>query len=185
MTYKYTDGFKIRNQAGLHFLTFTIMGWVDVFTRQCYTDLILDSFRFCQEKKGLKVGAWVIMSNLIHIIWRAEDNNLSDLVRDFKTFTSKAIFEIIQIENESRREWLNYMFRYFANGNNANKQIKIWTNNNHPEEIFTQDFLKTKLDYIHNNPVRAGWVLNPSDYIYSSALGYEGKKGLIELDYLM
>jgi len=91
---------------------------------------------------------------------------------------------MIQKEKESRREWLNYMFSYFANGTNANKQIKIWTNNNHPEEIFSQDFLKTKMDYIHNNPVRAGLVFNASDYIYSSAMDYEGKKGLIDVAYL-
>jgi len=184
MTYAKADGYKIRNQSVLHFLTFTIMGWIDIFTRQCYRDLMLDSFRFCQEKKGLKIGAWVIMSNHIHTICRAEHNNLSDIIRDFKTFTCKAIYEMIQKEKESRREWLNYMFSYFANGTNANKQIKIWTNNNHPEEIFSQDFLKTKMDYIHNNPVRAGLVFNASDYIYSSAMDYEGKKGLIDLSYL-
>lgn len=130
------------------------------------------------------LGAYVIMTNHLHTIWTARNNNLSDLLRDFKTYTSKAITASVATEPESRREWLLYMFRFFANGTNANEQFKVWTGDNHPEEIFSQSFLRSKLDYIHLNPVRAGLVSHPGDYLYSSAADYEGKKGLIEIDFL-
>lgn len=107
-------------------------------------------------------------------------------MRDFKTFTSKEILKTIadKSENESRRDWLLYMFEFFGKRTNANEKYKLWTNDNHPEIIYSADFLKTKLDYIHNNPVRAGILQDPSDYLYSSASVYEGQKGLIDIDLL-
>ena len=182
MSYEFAEGYKIRDQSATHFLTFTIMGWVDIFTRQHYRDIILDSFRFCRDKKGLLIGSYVIMSNHVHTIWTATRNNLSDILRDFKTYTSKAITTSIKNEPESRREWLLYMFGFFANGTNANEYYKVWTSDNHPEEIYSEAFLKQKMNYIHENPVRAGWVRRPEDYLYSSAIDYAGGKGIIEID---
>jgi hypothetical protein len=91
-------------------------------------------------------------------MWTAKDNNLSDVIRDFKTFTSKSFIKIINETPESRREWLLHMFNFYARQTVANTHYKIWTNNNHPEEIFSQDFFYQKLQYIHENPVRAGIV---------------------------
>jgi putative transposase len=183
MSYEFSDGYKIRDQAATHFLTFTIMGWIDIFSRQLYRDIILESFRFCQKNKRLRIGAYVIMSNHVHIIWTPLNPNLSDLVRDFKTYTSKAITNAIQNEPESRRDWLLYMFSYYANRTASNDYFKVWTGNNHPEEIHSKPFMHAKLNYIHNNPVRAGLVKEPSHYTYSSACDYEGIKGLIDIDF--
>jgi len=179
----FAEGYKIRDQQALHFLTFTVVGWIDIFSRQQYRDIILNSFKFCRQNKHLRVGAYVIMSNHIHAIWQTE-NNLSDIIRDFKTFTSKAITDAVHKETESRRDWLLHMFKFYANNTNANDTFKVWTNNNHPEEIYTEDFMKSKLYYVHNNPVRAGLVAEPEYYLYSSASNYVTGKGLIEIDML-
>ncbi len=184
MSYEFAEGYKIRDQASTHFLTFTIEGWIDIFSRQMYRDIILNSLQYCREKKGLRLGAYVIMSNHVHVIMTATNANLSDVIRDFKTFTSKAITAKIEKEAESRKDWLLYMFQFYANRKAANDRFKVWTNNNHPEAIFTDDFMRTKLNYIHQNPVRAGLVAEPNHYLYSSASNYETGKGLIEIDYL-
>lgn len=184
MSYEFADGYRIRDQFATHFLTFTIVGWIDVFSRQRYRDIILNSFKYCQQNKGLEIGAWVIMSNHIHTIWTAREGNLSDVIRDFKTFTSKAITSSIQDEPESRKEWLLYLFRFHANRTNANENFKVWTGNNHPEEISSSDFLRTKLNYIHENPVRAGIVNEASHYVYSSAANYIHGKGLVDITML-
>ena len=105
MSYEFSEGYKIRDQAATHFLTFTTVGWIDIFTRQRYRDLIMDSFQFCRKNKGLLINAFVIMSNHVHVIWTPTRHNLSDVVRDFKTFTSKKITEVIGNEIESRRSW--------------------------------------------------------------------------------
>jgi REP element-mobilizing transposase RayT len=104
-------GYKIRNKKEIHFVSFAVVGWVDVFTRKEYRDILLDSLRFCQEEKGLLVHAWCVMSNHIHLIGSSKNQNLSEILRDFKKFTSKQIIEaIIENEHESRKEWMLGIF---------------------------------------------------------------------------
>jgi len=184
MSYEFSNGYKIRDQGATYFLTFTTVGWIDIFSRKIYRDILLDSFSFCRNKKDLLVGAYVIMSNHLHTIWTAKNNNLSDIVRDFKTHTSKTIYLEIQCDVESRRHWMNHMFKYYAYSSSNHTNFKLWTNDNRPEEIFSEHFLKQKLNYIHENPVRAGITQFPEEYLYSSALDYSGKPGLIEIDFL-
>lgn len=184
MTYSNVPGYKIRNQAAIHFLTFTIVGWIDVFSRKRYRDIIIESLKYCRKEKGLRLHAYVIMSNHIHFIWSSADNNLSGLIRDFKRHTSKRITASIQEEPESRRDWLLYMFRFHANQTNQNELFRVWSGDNHPEEIHSAAFFATKMNYIHQNPVRSGLVAQSANYVYSSAADYENKNGLIEIDIL-
>ena len=184
MSYESAGGFKIREQDAIHFMTFTVVGWIDVFSRKIYRDIVLESMQFCRQNKGLVISAYVIMTNHIHVIWQAPGNNLSDITRDFKTFTSKAIAKAINNEPESRRNWLDYMFRFYANGSNKNDTYKVWTNDNHPEVIYTTDFFFNKLNYIHNNPVKAGFVQDPIHYLYSSASNYFDGSGIFNVDLL-
>lgn len=184
MTYADTPGYKIRKQSATHFLTFTIEGWIDLFSRQRYRDIVLESLAFCRKEKGLLLNAYVIMSNHIHFIWTAKDGNLSGLIRDFKGYTSKRLTDSVQKDQESRREWLLHLFRFYANRTSKNENFRVWTGNNHPEEIYSESFFISKLNYIHQNPVRAGLVAQPGHYLYSSAANYENRKGLIEIDNL-
>jgi REP element-mobilizing transposase RayT len=184
MSYEFADGYKIRNQFGLHFMTFTVVGWIDLFSRKLYRDILLKNMQYCRRNKSLRIGAYVIMTNHVHVIWQSEKGKLSDTLRDFKSFSTKEFIEAIMSEAESRKDWLLHMFRFYANRTNQNKEFKIWTGDNHPEEISSEDFLKTKLKYIHENPVRAGWVEKPEDYLYSSASNYYNGKGIMEIDYL-
>jgi hypothetical protein len=87
-------------------------------------------------------------------------------------------------EPESRRDWLNYLLQFHAKSTNKNDQYKLWTNDNHPEAIYTKDFLLTKLNYLHQNPVRAGIVAEPGHYLYSSASNYLNGTGIFEVDLL-
>ena len=70
-----SQGYQIRNQQAIHFVTFTVIGWVNVFTKDPYRILVLDSLRYCQTNKGLVVHAWVIMSNHVHFIISRIDIN--------------------------------------------------------------------------------------------------------------
>ena len=177
-------GYKIDNQEGLYYFTFQVVEWVDVFTRQEICDIFVNDLRYCQQNKGLVLYAWVLMSNHAHILAQSSVNDLSGLVRDFKKHTSKAIVDYIQTERESRREWMLNIFSNAASKTNRNKDYQVWTHENHAEQVFTDSFLKEKLEYIHNNPVRAGIVEKSEHYIYSSAKNYAGEKGLLELEIL-
>lgn len=97
-------GYKINNQNALHYLTLTTVGWIDVFTRQRYRDIILDSLAYCQREKGLILHAYVVMSNHLHLIAQADEpKRLSDILRDFKKYTSAMIIRSMQEEAEHYR----------------------------------------------------------------------------------
>jgi REP element-mobilizing transposase RayT len=172
-------GYQIRNQEAAHFLTFQIVQWVDLFTRQVYRDIFIDSMKYCIENKGLEVYAYVIMSNHVHLLVRGVDGNLSAVIRDMKRHTSKKFVEAIIDEEESRRNWLLMIFKYAANRNKKNSQFQVWTHENHAEEIYSNNFIEQKIEYIHANPVKAGIVENPEDYIYSSARNYADLPGRV------
>lgn len=163
--------YKIHDQQGLYFLTLTVVGWIDVFSRAKYKHIILDSLRYCQKEKGLNVYAYVIMSNHIHLIASAEEGyELSNILRDFKKFTAKQILKRIQNGTESRKEWLMYLFRFFAKGNARNREYQFWQADNHPMELYSPSMIEQKLAYVHNNPVHAEVVCAAC----SSLIGYQG-----------
>ncbi len=177
-------GYKIDDQSGIYFLTFTVIEWIDLFSRQIYKDIIIDSLKFCQDKKGLKLHAYVIMSNHMHSVMSAENSNLSDIIRDFKTHTSKEFTKTIKNIDESRKKWMLNLFEFEAKKHKKNKFYQVWTNDNHPEELLSNEFIDQKIDYIHNNPIEAGIVDEAEKYIYSSARDYAGIQGLLKIDFL-
>ena len=175
-----STAYKIQDKEGAYFLTFQIVGWVDIFTRKIYKDFVIDSLKYCQENKGLQLFAYVIMSNHIHLVSRSEKGDLSGFIRDFKNFTSTKIIEILNNGIESRKDWMKMVFEY--HGKFKKKQhYQIWTNDNHSEILYSPQFITQKIDYIHNNPVRAGIVSNPEDYLYSSARNYAKLDSLIDV----
>ena len=100
------EGYIIRDQERIHFITATLVDWIDVFTRKSYKHVVIESLAFCIEKKGMLLYGYVIMCNHIHLIIQSKTGKLSDLIRDFKKFTATNILEKIQTEPESRREWM-------------------------------------------------------------------------------
>ncbi len=178
------QGYAIRNQAGVYFLTFQVVFWMDVFTRQSYRDIVMDSFIYCRSTKALKVHAFVIMSNHVHCILSSGREDLSGAIRDLKRHTSKAIMEQIMTSTESRRLWLWHQMKFAASRHSRNEVYQLWTHDNHPVELTDNFMMDQRLNYIHENPVRAGIVAKAEDYIYSSAANYSGEKGLMEIDLL-
>lgn len=176
------EGYKIRDQRAIHFLTLTVVDWVDVFTRKVYRDSVIKSLKFCQKSKGMEMYGYVIMSNHIHLIILAKNNNLSDLIRDLKSFLAKEILNLIQEGPESRKDWMLKRFKFAAQSNSRNSEYQFWRYGNHPVEIFSEKFLWTKLNYLHMNPVKAGIVSRASEYLYSSASNYVRGSGLIEFE---
>jgi len=178
--------YKIVNQEGLHFITCTIVGWADVFTRKEYKDVIIESLDYCITNKGLNVFAYVIMSNHAHLILSVDEGfKLSDILRDFKKYTSKKILKLmIETNIESRQEWMLRLFKYYAKFNKNNKRYQLWKRDNKPIELSTPEWIAQKLNYIHNNPVNSGIVNKPEDYVYSSASNYVNGEGVLNIELL-
>lgn len=155
---------------GLFYLTFTVVGWVDVFTRSLYTDEIVESLKFCQLKKGLEIYAYVIMTNHLHLIASRADGELAHTIRDFKSFTAKRMLNLLlQNPQESRKDWMDLVFKYHAATIRQNEEYAFWQKTNHATELWTPAVVRQKVDYIHDNPVRAGFVNEPYEWKLSSA----------------
>lgn len=175
-------GYKIRNKEAAHFVTFAVVGWVDIFTRKEYCHIVIDSLRYCQKEKGLLIHAWCLMSNHIHLIISAQYHDLSNILRDFKKYTSRNIIQAIhEHPGESRREWMLSLFAAAGRKNSRNTFFQFWQQDNHPMELFSTRFIDQKTEYVHFNPVAAGIVENPEHYMYSSARDFAGEKGLLEI----
>jgi REP element-mobilizing transposase RayT len=174
--------YKFHNPEGVYFVSFAVVEWIDVFTRNEYKDILLESLAFCQKNKGLEVFAWCIMSNHMHLVFRsAGDNKPEDLLGDFKRFTSRAIVQaIMDNPKESRRNWLLEQFKKAAAQSSNVKHHQFWRHDNKPIEIWSNKVLVEKIKYIHNNPVEEGLVFKPENYVYSSARDYSGEKGLLD-----
>jgi REP element-mobilizing transposase RayT len=173
--------YSIQDASKAHFITATVVDWMDVFTRKAYCDIVEENLNFYIKNKGLIVYGYVIMSNHLHAILQAENLDLSEVLRDFKKFTAKQILNKIQTETESRREWMLERFKKAAQTHHRNRTYQFWRYGNHAEEIFSETFLWSKLDYIHFNPVKAGIVKRPRDYLCSSARNYIEGKGNVQV----
>ena len=178
-------GYKIVDQYGTHFLTFTFVGWIDLLTRLELKDLVIESLDYCQKEKGLIINAYVLMPSHIHLICRARDDSkgLSNMIRDFKKFTAKEIINWIETDElESRADWIKKIFNDHAKLKKNKSTYQVWQRGNQPKHCLHPKFTMQKMDYIHQNPVKDGTVKRPEDYRYSSAIDYVGQKGLLDIE---
>lgn len=174
--------YKIHNQEKLYFVTFTVIEWLDVFVNEEYRDIFLRSVKFCQKEKGLEVYAWCIMTNHVHMIIGTEGKmKLEDIIRDLKSFTSRQIRKAIETSKGSRKVWMLNRMKTAGHLNRRNKDFQFWQQHNYPIELSDNNMMDQRLNYIHNNPVKAGFVSRPEDWLYSSARDYCGENGLLEI----
>ena len=174
---------KFYNPEGVYFVSFAVVDWMDVFIRNEYKNIILDSLRFCQKKKGMAVFAWCIMTSHVHLVFRSAKDGVKPelLLGDFKRFTSQQIVKaIIENPQESRKEWLLDKLKDAAQKSSNVKHYQLWQHNNRPIELWSNKVLDEKISYIHQNPVEEGLVFKAEDYMYSSAIDYAGERGLLD-----
>ncbi|WP_136466038.1 REP-associated tyrosine transposase [Flagellimonas onchidii] len=173
--------YKFHNPEGLYFVSFSVVEWLDVFTRNQYKDILIESLTFCQTNKGMEIMAWCIMTNHVHLIFRSiAGERPEQLLGDFKRFTSKEIVKAIQDNpKESRKEFLLEQFKKAAEKSSNVNHYQFWRHDNKPIELWSNKVIEEKIIYMHSNPVEAGLVFKPEDYVYSSALDYAGEQGLI------
>ncbi|MEX0967285.1 MAG: transposase [Bacteroidia bacterium] len=161
--------FRKTNTDYPYFLTISIAGWVDIFTRHCYSDIVIDSLKFCCEKKGLELFAYLIMPSHLHLIARHDDARLNSVIRDFKSFTARKIMKAVQVEpSESRRNWMMRLFRYYGKYRQG-QDYAFWQPTNHPKELNQPGIIDQKIEYIHLNPVKAGYVTLPEHWYGTTA----------------
>ena len=165
--------YKATTTDQAYFITITTIGWVDVFTRLNQKYNVINSLKYCQENKGLEIYAYCLMHSHLHLLCKSTEGFiLSDVMRDFKKHTSKQIIKTIVEEPESRREWMLEYFQKSCEHLKRDQKYKVWQDGYHAEIVETNWFIKQKVHYIHNNPVKDRIVTLPHEYYFSSARNY-------------
>ena len=158
------------NQDNLFFVTTTIKDWINIFDIETYKKILIDTLTFCIEKYSVDLIAYVIMPNHIHfILFFKEKTKLSDFMRDFKKYSSRQIRLELQKDN-------NINILELIRFQKGEQLYKVWQDGFDAKIIRGNDMLITKIEYIHNNPVRKGLVENAEEWEDSSAGFYSGKE---------
>ena len=170
-------------QSFAYFVTTTLSGFVELFNQDKYAQILIRNLNFYREKFEFKLLAYVIMPHHLHlIILPASKGNISEIMRDFKKYTAR---EIIQLLEEEKRFDILGIFHETAQKYHfkENRKYQVWEHRFDDLALYSDKVFRTKLDYIHNNPIKEGLVNSPSNYLYSSARNYDsGDHSVIRVD---
>ena len=175
--------YKFHYPKAAYFVSFSTVYWIDVFTRQRYFDIMVSSVNYCRKEKGMILFAYCFMPSHVHLIFSSTKNEPGALLRDFKRFTSVKVVEAIRKNpKESRKEWLIAHFKKAAKSKSNVQLYQFWQHHNQPMALWSASVIRQKRDYVHRNPVEAGFVNKPADWKYSSARNYLGDQSVMEID---
>jgi len=169
--------YKIYEPTHPHFVTCTILHWLPIFTRKESVQIIIDSLKFLQEKDNLKLYAYVILENHLHMV--VQSNDLPKTMESFKKYTANQILKLLKAENVKT---LLEQFKFYKKTHKIDKEYQIWEEGYQPKLMQTDVMMMSKIKYIHENPVKRGYIDEAVYWRYSSARDYEGVQGLIEVE---
>ena len=159
--------YKIYNsETTFYYSTCTIIAWLPIFQEEKYFTVIIDSLKYCQENKGLYLLGYVIMPTHLHLITsNSEDTTLSDIMRDFRQYTSKKVRKLLEEYKQ-----IQFLRIFEKAASKLEKQTyRIWKDDYHPVALKSDKWFHEKINYLHAHPVRKGFVELPEYWKYSSA----------------
>jgi REP-associated tyrosine transposase len=168
--------YRIYENDSAHFLTCTIVGWFAVFTRPEAVQIIFDSWEFLSREKGFRLYGYVVLENHLHLIASAPD--LAGAIKSFKMYTARQIIDLLE---KSGANVLLHQLRMLKLSHKTESEYQVWEEGSMPKEIRNEDMMQQKLEYMHQNPVKRGYVDEPLHWRYSSARNYEDMPGLIDV----
>ena len=168
--------YRILEPERPHFLTATINHWVPIFTRPDTVDIVFDSWRFLQDQADLRLYGYVILENHLHLV--AQSPDLPGDIRRFKSYTARRILDWL---NEHGHQQVLETLAWNKLRHKVDSDYQLWDEGSHPQLMSDDNMLRQKLDYIHHNPVKRGYVDRAEHWRYSSARDYAGQPGLIDV----
>ena len=137
--------YKFNNKEGLYFVSFATVFWIDVFIREEYCQVIVDSLDYCRKNKGMEIYCWCIMPSHVHLIMRAGEANSETVLGRMNEFTSEKRVELIRDKRqESRREWMLRMVEEAVAVSSNVKTSQIWQRHNKTDRAM--DFRSNKAE---------------------------------------
>jgi len=169
--------YKIYEPTHPHFITCTILHWIPIFTNKESVSIIIDSLKYLQKSDNLKIYAYVILENHLHMV--VSSDNLSQTIKKFKSYTAK---EIIKLLHKNGVKTILEQLAFYKKAHKTHTEYQVWQEGFQPKLILNEKMMIEKINYIHQNPVKRGYVDECKHWRYSSARDYEGLKGLINIE---
>jgi len=177
------DSFKFIEGVYLYFVTFTVVDWLPIFINREPINIITDNLNFCINERSLRVYAYVIMPNHLHmVVFDAKFDNahLQMTLAEFRKFTGHKLADYVD------NNLATSLSRVIRNNSLNDRRRLVWIPGWHAEALASEAFLNQKVEYIHQNPVRKGFVDVPEAWRYSSAAYWvSGQEGEIPISTLI
>ncbi len=169
--------YRIFDDEYPYFMTCTVVAWLPVFAQPEFAEIVFDSWRFLKHQRQIELLGFVLMENHLH--WIAVGPLLSERVGQFKSHTARQILNALQ-----RRGYLTLLsqLKYFKRPGKSDQEYQLWQEGSHPQRLENEAMLRQKIQYIHDNPLRRGYVDDPVAWRYSSARVYAGHIGMMEIN---
>jgi len=169
--------YKIYETTHPHFITCTILHWIPIFTRTQTTDIIFECLKYLQQNDNFQIYAYVILENHLHLV--ASSDDISKSMTKFKKYTARQIIDLLKINNVKT---ILDQLEFYKKAHKKDREFQLWQEGIQPKLITTEKMMIEKITYIHQNPVKRGYVDEAKYWRYSSARDYEGVDGLIEIE---
>ena len=138
---------------------------------------MIDSLKFLQKKDHLKLYAYVILENHLHMVVQSDD--LEKSMKSFKQYTARELLLLLKKEKVTT---ILDQLKIYKKPHHKATEYQVWEEGYQPKLMQTDAMMINKINYIHQNPVKRGYVDEPAHWRYSSARDYDGVKGLIEVE---
>jgi len=169
--------YKIYEPTHPHFITLTVLHWIPLFTRPESVEILINSFKHLQQSDNLKIYSFVILENHLHLV--ASSDNIATTIKKFKSFTAKELLKLLQKNNITT---VLEQLAFYKKAHKKETTYQVWQEGMQPKLIQDEKIMIQKIEYIHNNPVKRGYVDEAQHWRYSSARVYEGSEGMIECE---
>lgn len=166
--------YKVYETEYPYYMTCSIVDWLPIFSIPAVTRKVLESLTYFQKKHEFTLYAYVIMENHFHLI--AQSPDLQKHMRSFKSYTARQIIDHIKMNGHNHYQ---QKLRSLKLEHHTDSDFQLYFEGYHPKKVVGDKMMNQKVSYIHQNPVKRGYVDMPEDWRYSSARDYAGERGLI------
>jgi putative transposase len=169
--------FRVIEGVHTYFGTATVVNWLPIFSNPALSQVVLDSLQYLHDQRRLILHAYVLLENHLHIVGSSAD--FSAEIRNMKSFTARRIIDYL---DQNATDFLLRDLRFARKSHKADQRYQLWQEGIHPQAILAEEVLKQKIEYLHYNPVRRGYVDCPEQWRYSSARQYSGQDCLVTIE---
>ncbi len=168
--------YKIKERYYPYFITTSVVDGISLFAESELSEIVLNSLEYLQNELDITLYAYVLMHNHVHMV--IEGMDLSGKLRKFKSYTARKIIDLIK---ERNRTLILRKLSMNKHDHHKDSEYQVWQEGFHPKQINSLEMMTQKIEYIHYNPVKAGFIDRPEDWRNSSARNYSGLEGVISV----